>query len=78
MLTFQDGLNKYVVATTINQQDAHTVARAFVSQILLTFMILAHRGHLIPQRTHALQLVCCGHLNAPHTHVEAYKYGPTR
>jgi hypothetical protein len=77
-LTFQDVLNKYVVATPINQLDAQRVARTFVSQIVLTFMILTHRGHLIPQGTHALQLVCCGHLNAPHTHVEAYKYDPTR
>jgi hypothetical protein len=37
----------------------------------LTFIILAHRGHLIPQRTHAPQLVRCGHLNAPYTHVDA-------
>jgi hypothetical protein len=31
----------------------------------LTFIVLAHRSHLIPQRTNAPQLMCCGHLNAP-------------
>jgi hypothetical protein len=37
---------------------------------ILTFIILAHRSHLIPQRTNAPQLMCCGHLNAPYTHVD--------
>jgi hypothetical protein len=35
ILTFQDDLSKYVVATPISQQDAETVAWAFVSQIVL-------------------------------------------
>jgi hypothetical protein len=43
----------------------------------LTFIILVHRGHLIPQRTHAPYRVSCGHLNAPYTHVQAYNYSPT-
>ena len=36
-LTFQDDLSKYMVATLINQQDATTVAKAFVSQIVLKY-----------------------------------------
>jgi hypothetical protein len=35
ILTFQDDLSKYVIATPISQQDAETVARAFVSQVVL-------------------------------------------
>ena len=37
ILTFQDDLSKYVVATPINQQDATTVAKSFVSQIILKY-----------------------------------------
>ena len=37
ILTFQDDLSKYVVATPISQQDATTVARVFVSQIVLKY-----------------------------------------
>jgi transposase InsO family protein len=35
ILTFQDDLSKYVVAIPISQQDADTVARAFVQKIVL-------------------------------------------
>jgi hypothetical protein len=35
ILTFQDDLSKYVVATPIRQQDAETIARAFVTQVVL-------------------------------------------
>jgi hypothetical protein len=37
ILTFQDDLSWYVVATPISQQDAETVARVFVSQVVLKF-----------------------------------------
>jgi transposase InsO family protein len=37
ILTFQDDLSKYVVAVPIGQQDAETVARAFVEKIVLTY-----------------------------------------
>jgi len=37
ILTFQDDLSKYVVATRISQQDAETVARAFVSKVILQY-----------------------------------------
>ena len=37
ILTFQDNLSKYVVAIPIDQQDAETVARAFVKRIVLTY-----------------------------------------
>jgi len=37
ILTFQDDLSKYVVAVTIGQQDAETVARAFVANIVLKY-----------------------------------------
>jgi len=37
ILTFQDNLSKYVVAVPIGQQDAETVARAFMEKIILTF-----------------------------------------
>jgi transposase InsO family protein len=37
ILTFQDDLNKYVVAVRIEKQDAETVARAFVEKIVLTY-----------------------------------------
>jgi hypothetical protein len=37
ILTFQDDLSKYVVATPISQQDAETVARIFVSQVVLKY-----------------------------------------
>jgi len=36
ILTFQDDLSKHVVAVPIGQQDAETVARAFVEKIVLT------------------------------------------
>jgi hypothetical protein len=37
ILTFQDDLIKYVVATPISHQDAETVARAFVSRVVLKY-----------------------------------------
>jgi hypothetical protein len=37
ILTFQDDLSKYVVATLISQQDSETVARVFVSQVALKY-----------------------------------------
>jgi hypothetical protein len=37
ILTFQDDLSKYVVAVPIGQQDAETVARAFVVNIVLKY-----------------------------------------
>jgi transposase InsO family protein len=37
ILTFQDDLSKYVVATPIGQQDAVTVAKTFVTQIVLRY-----------------------------------------
>jgi len=37
ILTFQDDLSKYVVAIPIGQQDAKTVARAFVVNIVLKY-----------------------------------------
>ena len=37
ILTFQDDLSKYVVATPISQQDAEKVAGAFVSQVILHY-----------------------------------------
>ena len=37
ILTFQDDLNKYVVAVPVPQQDAETTARAFVLNIVLKF-----------------------------------------
>jgi len=37
ILTFQDDLSKYVVAVPIGHQDAETVARAFVANILLKY-----------------------------------------
>ena len=36
ILTFQDDLSKYVIATLITQQDAETVARTFVERVILT------------------------------------------
>ena len=36
-MTFQDDLSKYVVAIPIVQQDAETVARAFVERIVLMY-----------------------------------------
>ena len=35
--TFQDALSKYVVAVPIGKQDAETVTRAFVEEIVLTY-----------------------------------------
>ena len=37
ILTFQDDLSKYVVATPIKQQDANTVAREFMLQVVLKY-----------------------------------------
>jgi len=37
ILTFQDDLSKYVVAVALGQQDAETVARAFVVNIVLKY-----------------------------------------
>ena len=37
ILTFQDDLSKYVVAVPIGQQDAETVARAFVEKTVLMY-----------------------------------------
>jgi transposase InsO family protein len=37
IVTFQDDLTKYVVATLISQQHAEIVARAFVSQVVLQY-----------------------------------------
>ena len=37
ILTFQDDLSKYVVTVPIGQQEAETVARAFVDKIVLTY-----------------------------------------
>jgi transposase InsO family protein len=37
VLTFQDDLSKYVVGIPIGQQDAETVARAFVEKIVLVY-----------------------------------------
>jgi len=37
ILTFQDDLSKYVVAVPIGQQDAETVARPFVANIVLKY-----------------------------------------
>ena len=39
VLTFQDELSKYTLAVPIRQQDAATVARAFVEEIVLKFEI---------------------------------------
>jgi len=36
ILTFQDGLSKYVIAMPITQKDADTVARSFVEKVILT------------------------------------------
>jgi hypothetical protein len=36
ILTFQDDLSKYMVATPIGQQDAISIAKVFVSQIVLS------------------------------------------
>jgi transposase InsO family protein len=38
-LTFQDELPKYTLAVPIKQQDAPTVARAFVEEVILKFGI---------------------------------------
>ena len=37
ILTFQDDLGKYVVAIPIHQQDAETIAKAFVEKIVLIY-----------------------------------------
>lgn len=39
LLTFQDELSKYTIAVPIRQQDAMTVAKAFVEEIILKFGI---------------------------------------
>jgi len=37
ILTFQDHLSKYIVAKPIGQQDAETMARAFVEKVVLMY-----------------------------------------
>jgi transposase InsO family protein len=37
ILTFQDDLSKYVIAVPIRQQDANTVAKEFVTQVVLKY-----------------------------------------
>ena len=37
ILMFQDDISKYIVVITIGQQDAETVARAFVEKIVLIY-----------------------------------------
>jgi hypothetical protein len=48
LLTFQDDLSKYVVAAPINQQEAETVARVFVSEFLFKYgspsIVQTHQG----------------------------------
>ena len=48
VLTFQDELSKYSLATSIEQQDAVTVAKTFVEEVVLKFgkpqMILTDEG----------------------------------
>lgn len=48
VLTFQDELSKYTLAVPIAQQDAMTIARAFVEEVILKFgipqMILTDQG----------------------------------
>ena len=39
LLTYQDELSKYTLALPISQQDALTIARVFVEQIILKFGI---------------------------------------
>jgi hypothetical protein len=39
ILTFQDELSKYTIAVPVSQQDAETIARVFVEEILLKFGI---------------------------------------
>jgi transposase InsO family protein len=39
LLTFQDDLAKFTLALPIQQQDAGTVAKAFVEEVVLTFGI---------------------------------------
>lgn len=39
VLTFQDELSKFTLAVPIGQQDAMTIARAFVEEIILKFGI---------------------------------------
>jgi len=47
-LTFQDELSKYTLALPIKQQDAQTIARVFVEEVILKFgipqMILTDQG----------------------------------
>jgi hypothetical protein len=48
VLTFQDELSKYTLAIPIKQQDASTIARVFVEEIILKFgipqMVLTDQG----------------------------------
>jgi len=48
LMTFQDKWSKYTVAVPITQQDAKTVARVFVEEIVLKFgipqVILTDKG----------------------------------
>ena len=39
LLTFQDGLSKFTIGVPLKQQDAMTLARAFVEEIILKFGI---------------------------------------
>lgn len=39
ILTFQDELSKYTITVPISQQDAETIAKAFVEEIILKFRI---------------------------------------
>jgi hypothetical protein len=53
ILTFQDDLRKYVVATLISQQDSETVASVFVSQV-----VLKYGTHSIVQTDQGANFVC--------------------
>jgi len=48
ILTFQDELCKYTIAVPVSQQDAETIARVFVEEIVLKFgipqVILTDKG----------------------------------
>jgi len=48
LLTFQDGLPKFTIGVPLKQQDAMTLARAFIEEIILKFgipqVLLAEEG----------------------------------
>jgi hypothetical protein len=50
ILTFQDDLTKFMAAIPIPKQDAETVARKFVQNIILKYgipeVILTHKGRI--------------------------------